>query len=83
MGKREKFLERLLLGQSDANTNFDDLCALLRELGFEERIKGSHHIFRLESVHERINLQSDDKQAKIYQVRQVRDIILRYGLRGE
>ena len=44
MGKREKFLERLLLGQSDANTDFDDLCALLRELGFEERIKGSHHI---------------------------------------
>jgi predicted RNA binding protein YcfA (HicA-like mRNA interferase family) len=83
VGKREKFLERLLLGQSDANTDFDDLCALLRELGFEERIKGSHHIFRREAIHELINLQSDGKQAKIYQVRQVRDIILRYGLRGE
>jgi hypothetical protein len=67
VGKREKFFERLLLGQSDANTDFDDLCTLLRELGFEERI----------------NLQSEGKQAKIYQVRQVRDIILRYGLRGE
>ncbi len=83
MGKREKILERLLLGQSDANTDFDDLCALLRELGFEERIKGSHHIFRREAIHERINLQADGKHTKIYQVRQVRDIILRYGLRGE
>ena len=83
VGKRKKFLERLLLGQSDTNTDFDDLCALLRELGFDERIKGSHHIFRREAVYERINLQSEGKQAKIYQVRQVRDIILRYGLGGE
>jgi hypothetical protein len=34
-------------------------------------------------VEEKINLQRDGKDAKVYQVRQVRSIILRYGLEGE
>ena len=80
---REKFLERLLLGESDANTDFDDLCTLLIDLGFDERIKGSHHVFRRAGVEARINLQRDGKQAKIYQVRQVRAVILTYTLRLE
>ena len=54
---------------------------LLRELGFIERVRGSHHIFRREGVTERINLQRDNGQAKPYQVRQVRRVILKYGLK--
>jgi predicted RNA binding protein YcfA (HicA-like mRNA interferase family) len=80
---REKFLERLLMGESDANIDFDDLCTLLIDLGFDERIKGSHHVFRRAGVEARINLQRDGKQAKIYQVRQVRAVILTYTLRLE
>ena len=83
MDKREKLLLQILRGASDANTRFDDLCALLRHLGFEERTKGSHHIFRRAGLEERINLQREGSKAKVYQVRQVRGVILKYGLGGE
>ena len=73
-------LRRILGGRSDANLRFDDLRDLLRALGFVERVRGSHHVFRREGVAERINLQRDDGHAKPYQVRQVRRVILRYGL---
>jgi hypothetical protein len=52
-------------------------------LGFEERKRGSHHIFRKARVEEKINLQRDDSKAKAYQVRQVRAVILKYRLGGE
>jgi predicted RNA binding protein YcfA (HicA-like mRNA interferase family) len=83
MGKYEKLLEQILLGNSDANVDFDELCQLLLRLGFETRVRGSHHIFRKPGVEERINLQRDGNKAKAYQVRQVRSVILRYNLRGE
>ena len=38
MGKHEKLVIRILRGSSDANIAFDDLCRLLRRLGFDERI---------------------------------------------
>ena len=56
---------------------------MLRRLGFQERIQGSHHVFRRQGVVERLNLQRDGAKAKRYQVRQVRAIILRYGFRSE
>jgi hypothetical protein len=83
MGKWNKLRERILLGQSDANIVFEDLCQLLRRLGFEERVKGSHHIFSRMSVDEIFNLQPLGSKAKAYQVRQVRDAILKYNLYEE
>jgi len=80
MGKYEKLLVELLRGRSDANIDFDKLCQLLRRLGFEERVRGSHHIFRRSGVAERINLQQDGSKAKAYQTRQVRAVIVRYRL---
>lgn len=80
MGKYEKLLETLLRGTSDAGIDFLDLCQLLRRLGFEERTRGSHHIFRKAGIDERINLQREGSKAKVYQVRQVRAIILKYRL---
>ena len=47
-------------------------------MGFTERIRGSHHIFRKEGVVERINLQRDGNHAKPYQVRQVRMMLLNH-----
>ena len=81
MSKHEKLLQKILRGSSDKNIQFDDLCNLIKRLGFEERIKGSHHIFRKEGVEEKINLQKDDSKAKVYQVRQVRKLILKYNLK--
>ena len=83
MGKHEKFLLKILSGTSDANIRFEHLSDLLRNLGFEERIRGSHHIFRKEGVVEKINLQRDKDKAKPYQVKQVRNVILKYKLGGK
>jgi hypothetical protein len=56
---------------------------MLRSLGFDERVRGSRHIFRKHGVRELVNLQREGSKAKVYQVRQVRGVILRYGLGGE
>ena len=70
-------------GTSDANIPFAGLCQLLSKLGFEERIRGSHHIFTKEGVEEILNLQPKGAKAKPYQVKQVRAVILKYKLGGE
>jgi len=79
----EELRARVVEGKSDANINFEDLCRLLLRLGFEERVRGSHHIFRKQGIRELINLQQEGNKAKVYQVRQVRQVILRYGLNIE
>lgn len=56
MSKHGKLLLQVLQGRSDANIPFDDLRQLLTRLGFEERIRGSHHMFRKGGVEEKINL---------------------------
>ena len=83
MTKWDKLLDRILRGSSDANIRFDDLCGLLERLGFERRTRGSHNVFRKADIVERPNLQRSGNNAKPYQVRQVRDIILKYKLRDE
>lgn len=80
---RGKVLERVLSRTSDANIRFDDLCHLLSSIGFEMRVRGSHHIFRKAGVEEKINLQREGSEAKPYQVRQVRAVILKYRLGGQ
>ena len=55
----------------------------MRSLGFDERIRGSHHIYSKEGVEEIVNLQPLGSRAKAYQVKQVRGIILKYKLGGE
>ncbi len=80
MTKFDKFIFKILRGTSDANIQFDELCQLLRRLGFEERTRGSHRIFRKKGIEEKINLQRDGNKAKGYQVRQVRAVILKYKL---
>ncbi len=80
MGKYDKLLLTILTGASDSNILFKDLCQLMLRLGFEERISGSHHIFRKSDIEEKINLQKDGNKAKTYQVKQVRNIIITYKL---
>ena len=68
MSRHSQLQQKILGGRSDANIRFDDLLSLLRNLGFAERTRGSHHVFRKEGVEERINLQRDGNHAKRYQV---------------
>lgn len=77
-----KILEKILRGTSDANIAFSDLCSALTQLGFSERVRGSHHIFFKEGIEEIINIQSDGSKAKPYQVKQARNLILKYKLAG-
>lgn len=80
MTKASKTENQILSGRSDANIDFNDLCRLLANYGFDERIKGSHHIFTKKSVEEIINIQPIGAKAKAYQVKQVRNLILKYKL---
>jgi len=80
MTQLEKLLLRLLRGTSDASIGFEELCGLLTHLGFEVRIRGSHHMFNKPGLTELINLQRDGAKAKPYQVKQVRTIIVKYKL---
>lgn len=83
MGRQHKLLQRVLLGDSGRNIAFDELRALLLWLGFEERIRGSHHLYRKPGIRDMINLQRQGSQAKPYQVRQVRAVLLEYRLGGQ
>lgn len=80
MGKADKLLVQIMGGKADANIGFEDLVHLLRRMGFEMRVSGSHHMFRMAGVEEKINLQRDGNKAKPYQVKQVRNVILKYRL---
>ncbi|NOY68188.1 MAG: type II toxin-antitoxin system HicA family toxin [Deltaproteobacteria bacterium] len=83
MGKFEKLIFQILRGMSDSNIAFADLVGLLKYFDFDMRIKGSHHIFRKAGILEKVNLQKEGCKAKPYQVRQVRNIIVKYKLGGE
>lgn len=77
-------LEKVLSGLNDKNIKFNDLKKLILDLGFSERIKGSHHVYFKTGITEIINLQSlKDGKAKAYQIKQVRNIILKYELHKE
>lgn len=83
MGKQEKLYQHILMRRGDANVPFDGLCTLLARLGFDERIRGDHHIFTLAGVEEILNLQPKNGKVKPYQVKQVRSVILKYNLKLE
>jgi hypothetical protein len=77
-------LERILNGLSDKNLRFSELRNLILSLGFDERVKGDHHIFTRTGIAEILNLQPlRGKPAKAYQVKQVRSVLLKYELRKE
>ncbi len=83
MNQQDKLLTKILRGASDSNISFEQLCTLLKNLGFAERIQGSHHIFTKEDIEDILNLQPKQGKAKAYQVKQVRTVILKYKLGGQ
>ncbi len=83
MGIYDKLLLKILTGKSDADIPFDALCSLLKKFHFTERIHGDHHIFTKNEIAEIINLQPIGSKSKPYQVRQVRNLIIRYALKLE
>jgi predicted RNA binding protein YcfA (HicA-like mRNA interferase family) len=72
----------ILSGTNDNNIRFTDLCKVLEMLGFQGRVKGSHHIYYKDGVTEIINIQPNGNKAKNYQVKQIKNLILKYKLGG-
>ena len=83
MDTYDKLLLQILHGRSDANIPFIGICQLLCKLGFKERERGSHHIFIKKGVEEILNLQPKGSKAKPYQVKQIRNVILKYKIGGQ
>lgn len=83
MSQYEKLLLSILSGTRDKSILFADLRAILDRLGFQCRIKGDHFIYTKDGVEEIINIQPVGNQAKPYQVKQVRNVILKYQLGGD
>jgi hypothetical protein len=82
MSQYEKLLSALMSGTKDKNFLFSDLQTILDSFGFQCRIKGDHFIYTKDGIDEIINIQPDGNKAKPYQVKQVRQIILKYQLGG-
>jgi hypothetical protein len=81
MNKFNIILITILSGKSDNNIEFRDLIYVLNKFQFDLRIRGSHHIFTKGEITEIINLQPDkNNKSKPYQVKQVRNLILKYKL---
>lgn len=71
----------IISGKSDYNIKYVDFQNLIIDLGFEfQRQNGSHTIYYNKIINERLNIQKDGSKAKGYQVKQLRNIILKYGL---
>ena len=84
MSRAKKIAAKILEGRSDANLSFADWCHVLARAGFAPRQgKGSHLIYHLNGVEEIINVQPKGGKAKPYQVKQVRELILKYQLEIE
>lgn len=80
--KTEKILLKLINGSK--NIKFDDIVKLLYAYGFTlERINGSHHIFKKESIKRIINIQNVKGEVKPYQLNQLLNIIEKYDLQIE
>lgn len=75
-----KLLQKVLSGTGDSALRFDDVVRLLKALNFEERIRGDHHIFTHQDFVDILNLQPRGSQAKAYQVKQIRELIVRQRL---
>ena len=80
MSKHEKLIQQILSRTSDANISFSELCQFLLNIGFQERIKGDHHIFTKDGIDEILNLQPLKGKVKRYQVKQVRNVFLKYKI---
>ncbi len=82
MSKAEKLATKLLGGRSDKNFTFDELCFLIERAGFSSRRQtGSHRVYSKEGVVEIINVQPRHRgEAKPYQVKQVRELLVKYKI---
>ncbi|MBQ3464078.1 MAG: type II toxin-antitoxin system HicA family toxin [Clostridia bacterium] len=83
MSQMDKLIYAIISGKHDTSTKFTDVQNVLKFLEFHERVRGDHFIYTQKGIEEILNLQPDGSKAKPYQVKQVRNIILKYNLGGK
>ena len=77
----KKVYNDVMSGKSDNNINFNDFRNLIIDLGFIFiRQNGSHIQYYHSNINERMTIQNDKSKAKGYQVRQLRNIIVKHNL---
>lgn len=77
----QKTYNDVVSGRSDNNIHFDDFRKLIVDLGFGLKgQKGSHVSYYHNGINERMTIQNAGSKAKGYQVRQLRNIILKHNL---
>jgi predicted RNA binding protein YcfA (HicA-like mRNA interferase family) len=78
--KPAKTWEPIVAGSRDIR--FRDFEQLLRAFGFElDRQSGSHRIYRYPKLRLRMKVQPEGAKAKLYQIRQLLELVETYGLR--
>lgn len=75
-----KIISDIISAGKDSNIKFKDLQRVLDVMGFRCRIKGDHFIYYKDGIDEIINIQPKGNKAKPYQVKQIRNLILKYQL---
>ncbi len=76
----DKIYKKVMLAKSDNNIKFKDIQSLLKQLNFDFRVKGDHFIYYRNDIEEIINIQANKNMAKSYQVKQIRNLIIKYKL---
>jgi HicA-like toxin of HicAB toxin-antitoxin system len=77
-----KTWEHIIAGGRDVR--FRDFERLVVAFGFEfDRQSGSHRIYRHSGLRLRMNIQPERGRAKLYQIRQLLDLVETHGLRLE
>lgn len=71
----------IMSGQKDSNIRFSDLQKVLENAGFSCRIRGDHFIYKRQDIPDRVNIQPQGNKAKPYQVKQIRNIFLKYDIK--
>jgi hypothetical protein len=80
LGAYEKAVAEILSGDKDNGVEFSDVRLVLSRLGFVCRVKGDHFIYSREGIAEIINIQPAGNKGKAYQVKQIRNLLLKYGM---
>lgn len=77
----KKTYNDVISGKADNNINFNDFRNLIVDLGFDFiRQNGSHVQYYHNGINERMTIQNNKSKAKEYQVRQLRNIIVKHSL---
>ena len=82
MTRYEKLYRKIII-EGNTSVSFSDIRYFIEKLGFSGRCKGDHFIYTLDGVSDIINIQPDGKNAKKYQVKQIKQIVEKYKLGGD